>query len=193
MEATSTTLSPRRAPSSSPVRSLPARSKARLSMRTHSGCSASASSPPSINWTSGLESCHHVRARRERLHPGKEPPLRLRVLPGILGLARSGERGRKLRSVRHDFDVTGASKRMEGFSAADVEAVALDAIRLMVRRLDKAVTSEHVAYAIDLGRRDDRQSDAPWDSPWAGIRPPPLRIPVTPSHTSHSSNCMMCA
>ena len=40
---------------------------------------------------------------------------------------------------------------MEGFSAAEVEAVALDAIRLMVRRLDKAVNSEHVAYAIDLG------------------------------------------
>ena len=57
----------------------------------------------------------------------------------------------KLRSVRHDFDVTGASKQMEDFSAAEVEAVALDAIRLMVRRLDKSVTSEHIAYAIDLG------------------------------------------
>ena len=40
---------------------------------------------------------------------------------------------------------------MEDFSAAEVEAVALDAIRLMVRRLDKSVTSEHIAYAIDLG------------------------------------------
>ena len=57
----------------------------------------------------------------------------------------------KLRSVRHDFDVADASKQMERFSVAEVEAVALDAIRLMVRRLDKAVNSEHVAYAIDLG------------------------------------------
>ena len=56
----------------------------------------------------------------------------------------------KLRSVRHDFDVTGTAERMEDFSAAEVEAVALDAIRLMVRRLDKRVSSEHIAYAIEL-------------------------------------------
>ena len=66
-------------------------------------------------------------------------------------MARSEILKLKLRSVRHDFDVAGASKQMEGFSAAEVEAVALDAIRLMVRRLDKSVSSEHVAYAIDLG------------------------------------------
>ena len=40
---------------------------------------------------------------------------------------------------------------MEDFSAAEVEAVALDAIRLMVRRLDKCVNSEHIAYAISRG------------------------------------------
>ena len=57
----------------------------------------------------------------------------------------------KLRSVRHDFDVVAAASQMEGYSAAEVEAVALDAIRLMVRRLGKAVTSEHIAYAINLG------------------------------------------
>ena len=57
----------------------------------------------------------------------------------------------RLRSVRHDFDVTGTAKRTEDFSAAEVEAVALDAIRLMVRRLDRCVSSEHIAYAIDLG------------------------------------------
>ena len=57
----------------------------------------------------------------------------------------------KLRSVRHDFDVTGTAKRTKDFSAAEVEAVALDAIRLMVRRLDKCVSSKHIAYAIDLG------------------------------------------
>ena len=57
----------------------------------------------------------------------------------------------KLRSVRHDFDVSAAASQMEGYSAAEVEAVALDAIRLMVRQLDKRVSSEHIAYAIDLG------------------------------------------
>ena len=57
----------------------------------------------------------------------------------------------KLRSVRHDFDLAGTSKRMEDFSAAEVEAVALDAIRLMVRRLDKRVSSEHITHAIDRG------------------------------------------
>ena len=56
----------------------------------------------------------------------------------------------KLRSVRHDFDVAGTAEMMEDFSAAEVEAVALDAVRLMVRRLDKSVTSEHIAYAINL-------------------------------------------
>ena len=56
----------------------------------------------------------------------------------------------KLRSVRHDFDVTGTAKRTEDFGAAEVEAVALDAIRLMVRRLDRWVSSEHIAYAIEL-------------------------------------------
>ncbi|MDE0162798.1 MAG: ATP-binding protein [Acidimicrobiaceae bacterium] len=57
----------------------------------------------------------------------------------------------KLRSVRHDFDICDAAKTMEDFSAAEVEAVALDAIRLMVRRLDRCVNSEHVAYAISRG------------------------------------------
>ena len=31
-------------------------------------------------------------ARRQRLHPSEEPPLRLRFLSRVLGLARSGER-----------------------------------------------------------------------------------------------------
>ena len=57
----------------------------------------------------------------------------------------------KLRSVRHDFDVTAASEQMEGYSAAEVEAIALDAIRLMVRQLDNRSTTEQIAYAIDLG------------------------------------------
>ena len=57
----------------------------------------------------------------------------------------------KLRSVRCDFDLTGAAQKMEGFSAAAVEAVALDAIRVMVCRLDKCVNSDHIAHAINRG------------------------------------------
>ncbi|MCY3963235.1 MAG: ATP-binding protein [bacterium] len=57
----------------------------------------------------------------------------------------------KLRSVRYEFDMMGASKSMKGFSAAEVEAAALDAIRLMVLRIDKCVGEEHIAYAIERG------------------------------------------
>lgn len=57
----------------------------------------------------------------------------------------------KLRSVRHDVDLESASKRMDGFSAAEVELVALDAIRLMVRQMDKQATNDHVRYGIDRG------------------------------------------
>ncbi|MDE0268339.1 MAG: ATP-binding protein [Acidimicrobiaceae bacterium] len=66
-------------------------------------------------------------------------------------LARSEILKLNLRSVCHDFDVTAAAAQMEDFSAAEVEAVALDAIRLMVRKLDKTVGVEHIAYAINLG------------------------------------------
>ena len=65
--------------------------------------------------------------------------------------ARSEILSLKLRSVRCDFDLTGAAQKMEEFSAAEVEAVALDAIRVMVRRLDKCVTSDHIAHAINRG------------------------------------------
>jgi SpoVK/Ycf46/Vps4 family AAA+-type ATPase len=57
----------------------------------------------------------------------------------------------KLRSVRHEFDAHAAAGRMEGFSAAEVEAVAVDAIRLMVRRMDRLVTDAHLEYSIDRG------------------------------------------
>jgi SpoVK/Ycf46/Vps4 family AAA+-type ATPase len=57
----------------------------------------------------------------------------------------------KLRSVRHEIDPLAAAERMEGFSAAEVEAVALDAIRLMVRRMDKAAREEHLSYGIERG------------------------------------------
>lgn len=57
----------------------------------------------------------------------------------------------KLRSVRHDLDLAVAAKRMDDFSAAEVELVALDAIRLMVRLMDKQVTEDHVSYGIERG------------------------------------------
>lgn len=57
----------------------------------------------------------------------------------------------KLRSVRSEVDRVMAAKQMDGFSAAEVEAVALDAIRLMVRQMDKAVSEKHVAYGIERG------------------------------------------
>lgn len=57
----------------------------------------------------------------------------------------------KLRSVRSEVDVVVAAQQMEGFSAAEVEAVALDAIRLMVRQMDKLVGAHHIAYGIERG------------------------------------------
>ena len=38
---------------------------------------------------------------------------------------------------------------MDGFSPAEIEGVCLNALRLMVRRFDKAVTSQHVLYGIE--------------------------------------------
>ena len=57
----------------------------------------------------------------------------------------------KLRSVRTDVDLVASARRMDGFSAAEVEAVALDAIRLMVRRMDKVVEDRHISYGIERG------------------------------------------
>lgn len=57
----------------------------------------------------------------------------------------------KLRSVRSEVDLVAAAKRMDGFSAAEVEAAALDAIRLMVRDMSKAVGEKHLAYGIERG------------------------------------------
>ena len=57
----------------------------------------------------------------------------------------------KLQSVRHRADLRRAAKETAGFSGAEVESVALDAIRSMVLRIDKAVNDEHVAYGIERG------------------------------------------
>lgn len=55
----------------------------------------------------------------------------------------------KLRAVRADIDVPRAARSMEGYSAAQIEAVCLNAMRLMVRQFDKAVMSRHVEYGIE--------------------------------------------
>jgi SpoVK/Ycf46/Vps4 family AAA+-type ATPase len=55
----------------------------------------------------------------------------------------------KLRGVRADVDVGTAAQSMEGYSAAEIEAVCLNAIRLMVRECDRAVTMSHLAYGMD--------------------------------------------
>lgn len=65
--------------------------------------------------------------------------------------ARAEILGIKLRSVRSEVDFVVAAHQMEGFSAAEVEAVALDAMRLMVRQMDKQVGEQHVAYGIERG------------------------------------------
>ncbi|CAN5805030.1 hypothetical protein BH24ACT5_BH24ACT5_30460 [soil metagenome] len=57
----------------------------------------------------------------------------------------------KLRSVRTDIDLVAAAVRMDGFSAAEVEVVALDAIRMMVRQMDKLVGERQIAYGIERG------------------------------------------
>jgi SpoVK/Ycf46/Vps4 family AAA+-type ATPase len=55
----------------------------------------------------------------------------------------------KLRAVRSNFEVSTTATAMAGFSAAEIEAVCLNAIRLMVRQLDKAVTEAHMAYGME--------------------------------------------
>lgn len=55
----------------------------------------------------------------------------------------------KLRAVRTEVDVQAAGQAMEGFSAAEIEAVCLNAVRRMVLRFDKAVTGAHIAYGME--------------------------------------------
>jgi SpoVK/Ycf46/Vps4 family AAA+-type ATPase len=54
-----------------------------------------------------------------------------------------------MRAVRSDFDFEEAAHSMEGFSPADIEGVCLNALRLMVRRYDRVVAGEHVAYGME--------------------------------------------
>lgn len=55
----------------------------------------------------------------------------------------------KLRTVRSEINVRDVARSMDGFTAAEIEAVCVNAMRLMVRRYDKAVTKEHLAYGME--------------------------------------------
>lgn len=69
------------------------------------------------------------------------------------GLPDAAARGalleRKLRGVKVDIDVQSATKALDGFSAAEIESVCLNAIRLMVRKYDKTVTDAHLRYGME--------------------------------------------
>lgn len=55
----------------------------------------------------------------------------------------------KFRAVRTEVDIGAAARLMEGYSAAEIEAVCLNAIRLMVLQYDKAVSKAHLDYGIE--------------------------------------------
>ena len=69
------------------------------------------------------------------------------------GLPDAAARGalleRKLRGVKVDIDIRSATKALDGFSAAEIESVCLNAIRLMVRKYDKTVTDAHLRYGME--------------------------------------------
>jgi SpoVK/Ycf46/Vps4 family AAA+-type ATPase len=57
--------------------------------------------------------------------------------------------------VDSDLDVDGVVGPLDGYSQADMETIALDAMRLMVRSLDRSVGMAHVLYGI--GRMEERR------------------------------------
>lgn len=61
----------------------------------------------------------------------------------------------KLRSVRSNVDLDKIAERLEGSTPAEIEAVAYDALRLMVRNIDREVTDSHVEYG--LNRMEERR------------------------------------
>lgn len=69
----------------------------------------------------------------------------------------------KLASVQKDIDVHAAAEQLDGYSHAEVETVALDSIRLMVRQTDRRLSQAHLAYGIERmesRRRTIRTSQA---------------------------------
>jgi SpoVK/Ycf46/Vps4 family AAA+-type ATPase len=74
-------------------------------------------------------------------HPG--PDERLRLLEA------------KLRLVAREVDMSQNIERLAGFSHAEIEHVCDDAVRLMVRRLDRVVSQAHLDYGIE--RQEERR------------------------------------
>lgn len=54
----------------------------------------------------------------------------------------------RLRAVAHNIDVGAIAHDLDGYTHAELESVVLDSIRLMVKQLDRVVTSEHIAYGV---------------------------------------------
>ena len=66
----------------------------------------------------------------------------------------------KLRGVRSRIDVAAAARAMTGYSPAEIESACLNAIRLMIRRNEKTVTAEHMAYGIEREEARRRASSS---------------------------------
>lgn len=61
----------------------------------------------------------------------------------------------QLGAVRHDVDLDQAAERLAGYTHAEIERVCDDAVRLMVRRIDRSVDRGHLDYGID--RQESRR------------------------------------
>jgi hypothetical protein len=55
----------------------------------------------------------------------------------------------KLRTVRHDLVLASIADRLDGYTHAGIERVCEDAMRLMVRIPDRAITQRHLDYGIE--------------------------------------------
>jgi len=60
-----------------------------------------------------------------------------------------------LRGVNYRIDTAAVAAGLDGYTHAEVEAVALDSIRLMVHNLDRSVSEAHLAYGIN--RMEERR------------------------------------
>ncbi len=88
-------------------------------------------------------------------HPSLLDSAAWRRFDEVLEFAMPDEAGRKalielkLAGVRTEVDAAQVAQKMQGFGPAEIEGACLNAVRLMVRRFDKVVTDEHLAYGIE--------------------------------------------
>lgn len=61
----------------------------------------------------------------------------------------------KLGAVRNEADLSVTAERLSGYAHAEIEQVCEDAMRLMVRKLDRAVGDVHINYGIE--RQEERR------------------------------------